>query len=233
VIESVLRDVATRLDLERLHPEIQYADTAAASFAAGTLVLPAVIQDTLDFSDADNPVAVLRETERLSELHGRARARHLTVAANLYQKSLYRNQLEANELPVFKIVTSTQVCSTIYGISDYHNELNDRSDDVAPNTSYSMELPDGTRLDIVATDWDNYSNKVTMFPVRQQDPTHVTSFAAIHDRGTFVGQYTPTANNAVWKRVITNSREFPIVTNPMGALMTIAGIDEQLGAVAL
>lgn len=234
VLESHMRDVNERNKLEASHPEIGYIHRVATSYAAGTVCLPHVVINTLDYADepsGNEAVAVMRESERMTELHAKLRARMLLIVANLAQRSLYNNSLNPNELPVYKIVTSTVLCALLFGISDYHNELNDRAKEKPVNVTYSMELPNGVRLDVVGTDFDNFKDKIMMFPVREDAPTDVTSFANIHDRGTYSGQITVTQNGSVFRRAYLNSREIPFVTNPVGALVSVEGLEDQLTSI--
>jgi len=223
IIADTFESVSERLTFEAANPDIDWYNSVAQDYAAGTLSLPHVYVGELDLSKT----AVMRETERLGDLHSYVTSRILGLLADAYNKSLYLTTLEAGEKPVFKVVTSTVIKSLLFGITNYYNNLNDKAD-IADGADYSLYLPDGTRLDIVGTTFKAYEGLMVLFPVRESDPESVTSFGKLLDRGTYTAQYTPVSNGAANKRIICNSREIVFPTNPMGISLTVIGVDEQL-----
>lgn len=226
VITSHLGEVRERNLIEDTHTEISSLESVARSYAAGSLVLPRVIKDTLKFDDANDPILVMRESERLTELHARTRARILATVGRLMTESLYHQELEAGEMPVIKVIAHSLLVDIIFGIDDYHNPLSDEPKggrDMA-GSNYSMLLPNGTRLDIYKTDFESYENRIVGFVVRERDPEGVTSMATIRDKGTFAGSYTLTAQSAAHKRFVVNSREIPFVTCPVGFDIDVVGL---------
>lgn len=209
IMSSVLTDMHDAIAFEQANPTMASLVNSRMNSIAGTLCIPYVTVNTLDFSDST--IAVLRESERLSELHGRLRQRLLTTLTTVCNQSLYLNNLEAGEKPVFKVLTAQVIADQLFGIIDYHNDLNDRVQ-AATGVDYSMELPNGYRLDIVKTNFVDYASSIVVVPVREAQPEHVTSFATIRDRGTYVAQYTPINNGAVARRVVNNSREILFVS---------------------
>lgn len=219
VIRSKLEDTYARVQYELANPQIGYYDQLAYSYAAGTLSLPYVVEGEIDFSD----VANMRESERLSDIHSRLKSFVLGAVADIHNQSLFQHNLDPNERTVFKIITSTLIRDLLFDIPQYHNALKDIAQ-TATNADFSMDLPNGDRLDVVGTNFEEYTGLMLMFPIREAKPTDVTSFASIKDAGTFVAQYTPVSNGAANKRVVTSSRELPYVTNPVGALFTIKSL---------
>lgn len=231
IIESRLSDVSAQLAFLAENPEMtgeNGIDPRNMSIAA-TLCLPYVVKTSIDYSDMKT--AVMRESERLSDMHARLRETLLNALATVCAQSLYLNNLEAGERPVFKVITHSVVADLIFGIVDYHNELNDVVP-VATGVDYSMELPNGYRIDVAKTNFVKYEGKILVFPVRENNPTHVTSFGTIRDRGSYTAQYTPINNQGVARRIVTNTREIVMPTNPIGAIITVTGLDAELGAVA-
>jgi len=226
IVTSRLNDMASAIAFEQANPEMTPLVNSRMNSIAGTLCIPYVVVSTLDYSDSS--IEVLRESERLTELHGRLRQRLLTALTILCNQSLYLNNLSPGEKPVFKVLTSQPLGDQLFGIIDYHNELADKVA-AANGADYSMELPNGYRIDIVKTNFVDYTNSITVIPVRESDPDHVTSFGTIRDRGTYTAQYTPLNQAGVARRVVANSREIVFATNAIGVQMTVTGLTTQLG----
>lgn len=227
VMTSVLTDMYNAVQFEIANPEMAPLVNSRQNSIAGTMCIPYVVTETLDFSDST--ILVLRESERLSELHGRTRQRLLTALTTVCNRSLYLNNLDAGEKPVFKVLVAQTLADQLFGIIDYHNELNDRVS-AANGADYSMELPNGYRLDLVKTNFDDYANSIIVVPMREAQPEHITSFGTIRDRGTYVAQYTPINNGGVARRVVSNTREILFPTNPIGAMITVTNLSTQLGS---
>lgn len=228
ITTSRLAEVSAALAFAEANPEMASVVQPTRLSIAATLCLPYVVGTSLNYADAKT--AVMRESERLTDMHGRFREMILNVLATVCAKSLYLNNLEAGETVVFKVVTYSPIADTIIGILDYHNTLTDKVA-TANGADYSMQLPNGYRLDIVKTNFVDFEGVMVVIPVREADPTHVTSFGTIRDRGSYVAQYTPINNGGVARRIVTNTREIVFPTNPVGAVIAISGIDNELGTV--
>ena len=227
IYDSHLDMVAARNTYEDLEAGgLPYQQTIARDYAAGSLVLPRVIKATINLADEADEVAIMRESEKLSDLHARVRNRMLALIAQVNVKSLYPNVLDAGETPVWKVIGHSVLVDMLFGIDDYHNALNDAPEGgrKQAGSDYSMMLPNGTRLDIYKTDFTKVKDRFVAFPVRASNPEDITSFATIRDRGTFVGSFTRTDASLANKRFITNSREIPFVTNPVGVSVAVTGL---------
>ena len=236
VLESKMDDVYNRLQYEQeFGADLNFRERIENSYAAGTLSHPTIIRHELNYDDSNVDFLSMRQAEQLSDIHALARETLLNVAARLKQRSLYALNLEPDERVVWKVVTSTLLQNTIMGIRDYWNTL----DDTAPRdgtsasglpkgSTYSFFLPNHDRVDVIATEFDQYVDRMLMIPIRENDPTHVTSFATQYDRGTFVANYTPTNNNAAFRRALVNTREIPHVTNPVGAIIDVKNLEKRL-----
>lgn len=226
-ITSVMQRVHSANVYEDQNPALEFQYRIARNYAAGSLSLPYVIIDTLDFNKSN--IAVMRESERPTELHAFTRARLLDITSQLLTNSLYHNNLNAGERPVFKLLAHAPLVDLLFGIDDYHNTLTDipPGGRNAGGSDYSMLLQNGIRLDIYKTDFVKMRNTIIMFPVRDDssndDPLNL---GAIRDRGTFVGKYMPVDAGSARNRIVTNSREIVYPTNPMGAILTVTNLNQ-------
>jgi hypothetical protein len=227
IINDVLTAVGARLAYEASNPDIDFYSSVAQDYAAGTLSLPHVYVGALDVSHA----AVMRESERLSDLHSYVTSRLLALIADAHNKSMYTENFEPGERARYKVITSGPIAEILFGITQYWNTLDDRVT-VAKDSSYSLKLLNGTQLDIIKSNFEFFANTMIIIPVREAKPDDVTSFGTILDRGTFVGQYTPVSNGAANKRIVANSREILFPTNPLGFLITIQNLDQTLNLLA-
>ena len=69
-------------------------------------------------------------------------------------------------------------------------------------------------------------NKIVMIPYRENNPEDILNFGHNWDYGTFVAHYNPQLDNAVNKRVFSNTRAMIVPTNPMGLYLDVKGLDE-------
>ena len=171
--------------------------------------------------------AVMRETERLGDMHSYLTSRLTAILSDIDNKSMYSAALEAGETVVFKIMTSKLLRNVLFGIANYYNVLDDK-ETATDGADYTLKLPNGMRLDVVGVNFESYENFMMIVPVRSSDAEHVTSVGKILDRGTYTAQYTPVSNGAANKRIVTNSREIVFVTNPVAALISVKGFEEEL-----
>jgi hypothetical protein len=209
--------------------DVQLSDRVAYQFACAGRTLPAVVRETLEYDDPNNPIANMRESEIMADCHGRARARMNAVFGRLLQESLYRNVLNPNEVVVFKVLTGSRIVNNVIGITDYHNTLLDKSENAPSSSTYSMELPNGTRVDFISCDFDSLQDKMISVPVRDSAPDDVTSFGTIYDRGIYTGSFSFSQDGGAWKRNVMGSRELLIVTNPIAAVLSIQGLEKIYG----
>jgi len=223
IISDVLQSVSSRLQYEQAAGDIDYYSSTAQDYAAGTLSLPYVYIGTLNVALA----AVMREAERLSDLHSYVTSRILALIADAHNKSMYTENFEPGERARYKVMTSGPIAEVLFGITQYWNTLDDKAA-VAENSYYSIKLPNGTQLDIVKSNFEFFADTMMIIPVRDAKPDDVTSFGTVLDRGTFVGQYTPVSNGAANKRIVANSREILFPTNPLGFLITVSGLNTEL-----
>jgi hypothetical protein len=226
IINDTMVSVNTRLTYESANPDIDYYNSVATDYAAGTLSLPHIYIGELNV----NLSAVMRESERLSDLHSYITSRLTALIADGHNKSMYTENFEAGERARYKVITSGPIAEVLFGIKQYWNTLDDKAE-VAEKSDYSLKLPNGTQLDIIKSNFEYFANTMLVIPVRDAKPDDVTSFGLILDRGTFVGQYTPVSNGAANKRIVANSREILFPTNPLGFKITVTGLQTQLSVL--
>lgn len=233
IFDGHMTDVAARNVYEDENASsIGLFETVAKEYAAGSRALPRVVLETVNVASAD--IQVMRESEKPTELHAHLRARIQSVIAQAYAKSLYRENLEPGETPVVKIICHQVELAMLFGIDDYHPTLADKPADgrQVAGSDYSMMLPNGVRLDVYGVSFDSFRGKVMGIVSREADPEHLTNFAAMYDRGTFVGSYTRSGDGAANKRFIVNSREIAHVTCPVGFIVTVTGLGTVYPALA-
>ena len=229
IIVNALNDTAEGLTFANTYPEIVSLNRIDEQSFAASLVKPTVVTTTLDYDNED--VNTMNESTRLSEIHGRFRARFLSMVATLFANSLMLNQYKNGETPVIKAWVHSTIADIVIGILDYHPVLNDK-EAVSTGADYSMLLPNGYRLDIIKSNFDCLKNRLYAIPVIESDPASILSGASIRDCGTVTTNYQPSNAGSVVRRVATTTREIVMMSNKVGILMNIIGLTAQLGAQA-
>jgi hypothetical protein len=226
VVDS-LNDIAAGLTDSSANPEISQASAIDDQSFASALVNPTVVTTVLDFGGEE--LNTMNESTRLTEIHGRFRARFLSMVAQLFAKSLMLNQYKGGETPVIKAWVHSTIGDIVIGILDYHPDLKDRAA-TATGADFSMSLPNGYRLDVIKTNLDCMQGRLFAVPVIESDMESILSAGHIRDCGTVTVNYTPTSNGAAVRRIATTTREIVMMTNKVGICMDIHGLQAQLGA---
>lgn len=229
IIVNALNDIASTLQYVNANPEIAAANALDDQSFAAALVKPTVLSTTMDF--ALEELNTMNESTRLSEIHGRFRARLLAMLTMLFAKSLMLNQYKPGEVPVIKAWVHSSIADVVIGILDYHPDLQDRAT-TATGADFSMTMPNGYRLDVIKSNLDCLQNRFYAVPVIESDMGSILSAASIRDCGTITTNYTPTNRGSVVRRVATSTREIVMMSNKVGILMTITGLETQLGNFA-
>lgn len=226
IIVNALNDISNTMTFVSANPEIASANSLDDQSLAAALVKPTVISTTLDFGTEE--LNTMNESTRLTEIHGRFRARFLSMITQLFAQSLMLNQYKGGEVPVIKAWVHSTIADLVIGILDYHPDLQDRNT-TATGADYSMVLPNGYRLDVVKSNLDCLKGRIYAVPVIESDMASILSAASIRDCGTVTTNYTPTNGGAVVRRVATCTREIVMMSNKVGVCMTITGLSAQLG----
>lgn len=227
-IVNALNDIAAGQKFLADNPEIASVNSVGEQSFAQSLVKPTVVSAKIDFGVEE--LNTMNESTRLVEIHGRFRARLLSMATALFAKSLMLNQYKAGERPVLKAWVHSTIADLVIGITDYHPELNDK-EATATGADYSMVLPNGYRLDVIKSNFDCLQQRIYIVPVIESDMSSIISAAQIRDCGTVSTNYIPTINGASTRRFATTTREIVMMTNKVGLMLEVVGLQTQLGAI--
>lgn len=228
IIVNALNDVADGLTYATQYPAVASANSIDEQGFAASLVKPTIVSSSLDFGTDE--LNVMNESTRLTEIHGRFRARFLAMATMLFAKSLMLNQYKGGEKPVIKAWTHSTIADVVIGILDYHPDLKDEAA-IATGADYSMVLPNGYRLDVIKSNLDCLQGRIYAVPVIESDMASILSAASIRDCGSVTTNYTPTNGGAVVRRVATTTREIVMMSNRVGMMLEVKGLTTQLGAM--
>lgn len=231
VLESRLEETADILESAKSNPEVYRINRLQNLSYAGTLCRPYVLRAEADYNQLN--VSVMRESERLTDKHAKMSQILLNGLANVATRSLYTTSMNPGERVVFKALMHSVTADLLFGIPSYHPTLEDAVPK-ANGADYSFVLDNGTRIDVVKTNFHNWQGKIAVIPSREDDPTDILNFATIRDRGVFAG----TVNGADYNgstviRDVVNSREFVLVTNPIGMILNVENVDNDLGQIDL
>lgn len=229
IVVNALNDISQGLKYVAANPEIAAANAMDEQSFASALVKPTVITTTLNFGTEE--LNTMNESTRLTEIHGRFRARFLSMITLLFAKSLMLNQYKGGEVPVIKAWVHSTIADLVIGILDYHPELADRNS-TATGADYSMLLPNGYRLDVIKSNLDCLQNRIYAVPVIESDMGSILSAASIRDCGTVTTNYTPSNNGSVVRRVATSTREIVMMSNKIGVCLNVVGLATQLGTTS-
>lgn len=227
-IVSGLSEIAEGQKFAIDFPEVAAQNTIGEQSFAASLVKPTVVTSVLDFEDEE--LNVMNESTRLTEIHGRFRARLLSLATSLFAHSLMLNQYKAGERPVLKAWVHSTIADLVIGIVDYYPELSDKAA-TATGADYSMLLPNGYRLDVIKSNFDCLIQRMFIVPVIESDMTSILSAAQIRDCGMVSTNYIPTINGASMRRFATTTREIVMMSNKVGICLEVKGLQAQLGAI--
>lgn len=224
-ILNAMDRVYNRIVAEASQPDIPYEQRAMNDFVSGHKVVPYIYKGTIDI---DDEVKVMRSAEALSDVRGLVEKKLLEVLTILYNMSFFVQALDPGQRPVFKVLTSGYVLDSILNVPYYHTALDQSAAEKAGDDiiEYRRILPNGTELQVVTTTFDYFTNKILMVPFIPGAPESDLNFGHLWDRGVFVVQTTPFVNNAGFKEIVANSREFPFITTPVGALLEVSGVSK-------
>lgn len=191
-------------------------------YISSQLVRPTVYLNTIDLDNVDN----IRSGDVLGDIRSYVEWELLNLCSLLYQNSYYKHQLKPGEKPVFKLVTSSVILENIFSIPHYHNHLNTEQSVDGSTVEYRRVLPNGTILDCVTCTYDYMRDKIFMIPYIENDPESVLNAFSNWDFGTFVAHYNPQLENAVNKRIFSNSRTLPIPQTIIGLYMDVKNLSK-------
>lgn len=197
--------------------ELEYI---GAQYVAGDKVIPTCFIGTLDYTGLN----IIRDADRSGDIIQKAVSYLTAATSKILQESLLQQRLGGTTV-TFKGVTSPEILGNVIGMPHIHNHLNkdDHRND-GSGIEYVMVLPNGVTLKLITCTFDYMRDKLMLFPTVEGNAESELHFAHLWDYGAMVAQYTP-SGNAAHHRLFANIRQLPLVTNPVGLYITVAGVD--------
>jgi len=224
LILDCMNNVYDRINSEAALSDDNYIHKVGQDFVAGQRVNPYIYIDTLTIpTDLHN----MRSGEKWGDIRGLAEEFLLNTISRIMQKSFYAQELGQGEKPVFNVLTSGPIKSSLLSVPHYHSHLGDNAADKTDDgaVEYRRTLPDGTVLNIITSTFTYLQDRMIIVPVRPNAPQDTLNFASNRERGAFIASCVPnTGDGASFNQLVANSRELPIVTNPVGAIISINGL---------
>lgn len=205
--------------------------TLNRTYLAGQHVNPTTIIKSLNLVN----IVSIRSADLLGDIRMYVEAYLTRQIAELHQRSLYVQQLNPGEKPVYKVLTSRLLLETIFGIPHIHNHLHPKGmegeqiyqgTDPSAAVEYTRVLPSGVVLQFITTAFAFMRDTVLIVPYREGDAGNILNFGQNIDGGQFASNYTPVDGNQVNRRMYLNTREYPIITNPSGLLIQVKGLSQ-------
>jgi len=225
-IDVIIRELLHVYDVtreENAAPDFrERLDKIGFQYVASQLVRPVVYLNTIDLANVDS----IRSSDILGDIRQYVEWELMNLISLIYQNSFYKHQLNAGEKPMFKVFTSSVILENLFSIPHIHNHLNTENPTDGGNVEYRRVLPNGTILDCVTCTFNYMRDKIVMIPYRENAPEDFLNFGHNWDFGTFVAHYNPQLDNAVNKRVFSNTRSMVIPTNPMGLYLDVHHLDQ-------
>lgn len=190
-------------------------------YVAGGKVKPFVFRGTLDMSEVQS----IQDSNHSGDIKQHVMTYLQGVVTEIAQRSFMQQQLPNTTL-TFKGITSINLLGNIIGAEHIHNHLvKDDQRDLGDGIEYRLVLPGGVVIEFVTTTFIEVRNQIILIPTIKGSVESELNFAHNWDYGTMVAQYTP-SGDAAWHRLFANAREMPIVTNAIGALIDVTGVED-------
>lgn len=224
-------DVALSLcikTLEEVYTRIQGQGNNAADpneyigreYIAGDKVKPTVFQGVLDFSKLN----IIRDADRSGDIKQKAINYLTAVTSKILQESFFLQQLGANNTLVWRAVTSMEILGNIFCMPHIHDHMNKETiRELGDGIEYALCLPNGQIIEFVTSTFNYMREQLVAWPIIKNDAESELNFAHNWDYGNMIAHYTPSGQSA-HHRLFSNIRELPLVTNPVGLIIDIAGM---------
>mgnify|MGYP003615317529 FL=1 len=223
LILDTLGNVYDRIAAEKKLSSENYVNRIGQAFVSGQRVKPSIFMDTMAIDPA---LKNIRSADKWGDIRAFAEEYLLNVFSRLYRESYYTMELGDGEKPIFSVLTSIPIKNSLLSVPHYHSHLVDTAADKVADgvVEFRRTLPDGTVMNVITTTFNYMDDKMLIVPVRPSNPNSTLNFGHNRERGQFLAQATPTVNDAIFNSIIGNSREFPIVLTPIGALVQVSGL---------
>lgn len=230
---KTLRATADRIRME--HVDKRYIEnydnlTVNKAFVSGRRVHPTVAIKTIDMSKIVN----FRSSDMLSDTWTYMRACLNALTTEINYRSLLPTQLEDRPAH-YKVVSTTPLLDCIFSLASIHeNQMPCGKDGeqvfqvkpIGKAVEFKTTLPNGVILEFVTTNFNYMKDTMLLIPYRENDPMDELNFAMNFDGGQYSVNWTPTdGNNMTIRRSMQNTREYPIVTCPIGAIIKVTNYD--------
>ena len=208
---------------------VDRSQTALADLSlTHTVVRPIVFTTTLDFSK--ETVNLMDESTRGRQVSGRLINRLVPMIADVVAQSMIGLTYNDGEPMVFKVLAHSYLADVLFGMYDYYPVDGAKREPLASGSTFSISLPNGTRLDVVKVVWKTMQNKIALFPAKDGDSTDLTNFGVIYSRGIASFLFNPTFDGATFRRSVACQRELFVPTTIVGLGVRVIGLANQLGA---
>jgi hypothetical protein len=192
-------------------------------YVAGEKVRPFVMSDLV--FDVNAGMNSITDAGRSGDIKERALLYLNSVISDLETNSFFNQQLAPGVVPHYTLVTTNHILDNVLAQKHTHDHLDNSAE---PNTGieYRLVAPCGAVIDVVTTTDTYLGDRILLYPSLPASKESVLNFGHNWDYGTIVGHYTLNdghrgANN----RLFANTRELPLPTNPVGAIITVVGVD--------
>ena len=199
-------------------------------FVAGHLAKPSVVQTSIDIS---SNLANIRSGDEWGDLRAVVERYLVDIINKLMNMSFYDKQLDKGEQLNFNVLTSAYIKNSLLSVPLYHQAF-DQGTTNNPNdvVEFRRELPGGTILNVITTNFNYMADKILMVPVRPTRPDSVLNYGFYVNRGTFVSTLTPSVpGGSSFKRIVSSSRSIPIITCPVGVIVQIQKLSSVFNGV--
>jgi len=225
LILDTLQQVKDRIVAESAFgSDVPYTKRIGCNFVAGQRVKPYIYTGNIDITNSIS----IRDEDRLGDVRSYAEKYLLEVLTRIHNESYYQNELGNGEKAVFNVLTSGWIKDALLSVPHYHDHLRDTAKDAVSDgaVEFRRTMSNGNVLNVMTTTFNYMTDKMIIIPVRANSPRSTLNFAQNLERGTYVTQATPSVDSAIYNQLISNAREFPIVLNPVGALLTVSGLTQ-------
>ena len=204
--------------------------TLNMQYVAGSKVNPTVLIRKMSLLDAN--VRNIRAGDTFGDIRTFADSFMQKLFSDLHVRSLYPNQLDQGERPVYKVVTSVPILENILSVPYYHDTMNKISDSDSlygsSKTEFTHTLPSGIEMRCMPCTFKYMWDKILIIPFRPNAAESEYNFGHNYEFGTFAAHYMPQVNGGVANRLVVNVRNYPIPENPLVILLTVEGLNELL-----
>lgn len=228
VHDSNIRDANDKMNMENTDGRNENR-----KYVSGQQVNPEIFLGTIDLSKINS----IRDSDTPGDIRQYVDSYITKALSIVHYKSQYLTQLDNSKVPTYKVLTSSPIQENLLAIPHIHEHLMPngmqaeqlyKEHKPGEPIEYTRTLMSGVKLECITSNFYYLQDTIMIIPYVDGDPSNVLNFAHNWDLGQFVANYTPVDNNEVNRRVFMNTREWPIVTCPIGAIIKVIGLETHL-----